>query len=37
MKEYKNNKKENKKYIAKRLDSKSNTERKYKLIIEKVY
>ncbi len=33
MKEYKNNKK----YMIKRLDNKSNIKRKYKLIIEEVY
>ena len=33
MKDYKNNKK----YVFKRLDSKSDIKRKYKLIIEEVY
>lgn len=34
MKQYNNNKERNNKYIIKRLDSKSDIKRKYKLIIE---
>lgn len=34
MKQYNNNKERNNKYITKRLDSKSDIKRKYKLIIE---
>lgn len=37
MKQYNNNKWKNNKYITKRLDSKSDIKRKYKLIIEEEY
>ena len=37
MKQYNNNKWRNNKYITKRLDSKSDIKRKYKLIIEEEY
>ena len=37
MKQYNNNKGKNNKYITKRLDSKSDIKRKYKLIIEEEY
>ena len=37
MKQYNNNKGKNNKYITKRLDSKSDINRKYKLIIEEEY
>ena len=37
MKQYNNNKRKNNKYITKRLDSKSDIKRKYKLIIEEEY
>jgi len=37
MKQYNNNKRKNNKYISKRLDSKSDIKRKYKLIIDEEY
>lgn len=37
MEQYNNNKRKNNKYITKRLDSKSDIKRKYKLIIEEEY
>lgn len=37
MEQYNNNKGRNNKYITKRLDSKSDIKRKYKLIIEEEY
>lgn len=37
MEQYNDNKRKNNKYITKRLDSKSDIKRKYKLIIEEEY
>ena len=37
MEQYNNNKRKSNKYITKRLDSKSDIKRKYKLIIEEEY
>lgn len=37
MEQYNNNNRKNYKYISKRLDSKSDIKRKYKLIIEEEY
>lgn len=37
MKQYNNNKRKNNKYMSKRLDSKSDIKRKYKLIIDEEY
>lgn len=37
MKQYNNNKRKNNKYISRRLDSKSDIKRKYKLIIDEEY
>ena len=37
MEQHNNNKRKNNKYITKRLDSKSDIKRKYKLIIEEEY
>lgn len=37
MEQYNNNKEKNNKYITKRLDSKCDIKRKYKLIIEEEY